>query len=116
MKMTSLFGLAVVCLATSAFAYDWTYILPVKANHRDGMRVELPSGNSSVTARANNDKFISCKVMDAATGNPAAPDQDNVQVCHFNAHGLTLPHTVVVSVANSNAEDLQVNIQVVSVK
>ena len=67
MKMTSLFGLAVVCLATSAFAYDWTYILPVKANHRDGMRVELPSGNSSVTARANNDKFISCKVMDAAT-------------------------------------------------
>src|SRR5208282_3386996 len=116
MKMTSLFGVAVVCLATSAFAYDMTYILPVKAGHFDSSRVELPEGNSSVTVRASNEKNISCRVTDAATGNPAAPDQNEVKTCYFNARGLVLPHTVYVRVGNSQKEDLQVNIQVVSLK
>ncbi len=116
MKITSMFGAAIVCFSATAMAYDMTYILPVKAHHFESSRVELPSGNSSVTVRNSNDKTISCRITDAATGNPAAPEQTNVTACYFNARGLTLPHTVYVRVANESDEELQVTVQVVDSK
>jgi hypothetical protein len=115
MKIASLFGVAIVCLATSAMAYDMTYIVPVKAHHTESSRVELPSGSSSVIVRSG-DKTISCSVTDTATGNPAAPDQSNVTACYFNARGLTASHSVYVKVTNESSEELQVTVQVVDSK
>ena len=60
MKITSLFGAAILCLATSAFAHDMTYIGQVKPHETVTWKVELPEGKSTTQVSTSTPETISC--------------------------------------------------------
>lgn len=48
MKLSSLIGAAIVLVATTAFAYDLTYLGPIKAHETKSVKVDLPAGKLTV--------------------------------------------------------------------
>lgn len=48
MKLSTLFGAALVLFSTAALAHDLTYMGPIKANETKNVKVELPAGKLTV--------------------------------------------------------------------
>jgi hypothetical protein len=114
MKRTIIFSLAILCITTTALAYDSTYLAPIKANGDIDQVVELPVGDSTLTVRGTNDRELSCSVIDQSTKNYASPVLERVPLCLFNSQGLTRPNKIIVKVHNHSDEELTLYFQVKS--
>ena len=59
MKLTSLLGVAVVLLATTAFAHDLTYLGPIRSRETKTVKVDLPPGKLTIeiTSSGTDTKF-----------------------------------------------------------
>lgn len=112
MKLLNLFGVALFLFATTAVAYDTTYLVPIKEYGDITQAVELPASKSTITIRGTDNQKLSCAIFDAATGNEASPKLDQTSLCLFNSN---MPHLskVLVKVHNHSDIVLQLYIQVV---
>lgn len=114
MKIVSLVGIAVICLASTAFAYDMSYLCSVKPHESHVGQINLPAGKSTVRVTATDYKNITCRFIDPGTGNNAFL-ATNVPVCLANAN-LTLPRRLIVKITNETDEELAVVTQVTDSK
>ena len=110
------FLLTTLLVATTALAYDMTYLPVIPPKGDITQAVELPAGNSTLTVRGSHDQNLSCSVVDVGTGNIASPSFEQVPLCLFNATGLVIPAKVLVKVHNHSDETLQIYMQVVDAK
>lgn len=83
MKLISLIGVAALFVATSAFAYDMSYMGPIKAKETKSIKIHLPAGKSivEVWSPGGNSKF-NCQFAASAYG--VEFEQTNTTKCLIN--------------------------------
>lgn len=98
MKITALFGAAVLLFATSVLAYDLTYMGPIKSKETKTVRVELPS-NSKLTVEvfSTYDTKFTCQFSASYGG--VVFEQPNTDRCVLNLN-TTTDTSMTVGVSN----------------
>ena len=114
MKLFTSILAAILFISTTALAYDWTYVGPVKAHSTREKVVDLPSGKSIVEVWAVGDEKITCVFVDKGTGNVAYEAKDTIR-CVGGAN-LALPARILVRITNNGDKDIESRIQVRDVK
>ncbi len=83
MKLSALIGAAIVLFATTAFAYDLTYLSPIKAKETKAIKVDLPAGKLKVEVFSDDsDSKFNCQFTTIYGG--IVFEQTNVVKCSVN--------------------------------
>lgn len=98
MKISTLFGIAVLLFATSALAYDLTYLGPIKAKESKTVRVELPRGPLTLEVSSSfKDTKFNCQFSASYGG--VVFEQNNTDRCIANVNS-TSDNSMSVTVTN----------------
>lgn len=110
MKLSLLFGIAALFVATSASATDTVYenyVGDMVPTSKHFQRVDLDSGKSMVDVELFDPELkpapnmkLSCRFFDPY-GNVAS-EQKNVMACRVNTNVLTLPSHLNIEITNDN--------------
>lgn len=97
MKLSALFGVAIVLFSTVASAYDLTYLGPIKSRETKSVKVELPVGKLAIDVSSDDsDTKFNCQ-FSSAYG--IMFEQNNVAKCSANV-SVTSDTSMTVSVTN----------------
>lgn len=98
MKLSALFGVAIVFLSATALAYDLTYLGPIKAKETKVIKVELPAGKLAVDVTSDDEgTHFNCQF--ASTYGGVVFEQNNVTKCVANVNTQS-DTSMTVSVTN----------------
>lgn len=98
MKLSALFGVAIVFLSATALAYDLTYLGPIKAKETKAVRVDLPTGKLAVEV-TSDDEVTRFNCQFASTYGGVVFEQNNVARCFTNVNTQS-DTSMTVSVTN----------------
>jgi hypothetical protein len=85
MKLSALFGVAIVFISATALAYDLTYLGPIKAKETKAVKVELPAGKMAVEVTSDDaDTRFNCQFVGSTYG--VVFEQNNVAKCFTNVN------------------------------
>lgn len=110
MKFPTILGAAVLFIASTAMAYDMTYMSSLNPRETKSVAINLPAGKSMTEVWGTNGETISCTFIDPGTGN-AAYQAKNVQRCVGRAD-LSLPSNLTVKITNSDMKSFEFRIWV----
>jgi len=110
MKISAAFGLSVFLLASTATAYDTTYMAHLHGHETMQMDIDLPEGKSTTEVWGTGNETISCTFIDLGNGNIAYKIK-NVKRC-VGVVNLDRPTHVSANITNNNNDDLDFKIWV----
>lgn len=102
MKLSALFGVAIVFLSATALAYDLTYLGPIKSKETKSVKVELPTGKFAVEVSSEDAATrFNCQFTSSYGG--VTFEENNVAKCFTNV--VTQNDTsMTVNVTNLTAD------------
>src|SRR5579864_7852264 len=102
MKLSALFGVAIVFISATALAYDLTYLGPIKAKETKVVKVDLPTGKLAVDVTSDDAATrFNCQFSSSYGG--VVFEQNNVAKCTMTAT-MQSDTSMNVSVTNLTAD------------